>query len=367
VLVDTAVFRRPPTGTARWVRGLVTALGDQRGIELVSSSGPARIEWFGWRSRHTRARDHLLNRVANLARQRWWYEFGIRRLADQEAADVLLLPANLAARRGRLPQVVAILDVNFLTKPETYEPASARYLAWSYKRAVRDADRLVTISEFSRSEICGHLGVASDAITVVYPGVDVPAAARPSPSPLGRPYALWVGATEVSKNVGLLLDAWVPGAPSGLTLAIVGPPGRDHATLVARAVGLADRVVITGAVTDAELEQWYQSAAVFLFPSRTEGFGFPPLEAMARGVPVIAASAGALPEVLGEAALFHHPDDREMLRSHILALMDDETRRGEQILRGFDRVARYRWDIAGHAMATLLRSAASRREGPDPC
>ena len=358
VLVDTAILRRPATGTARWVRGLTNALAKEPDVEVVTSMGPPRIALFRSGSARPGPRDWV-NRVPNLVRQRWWYEAGVRRLADRKRADVLLMPANLAARRGRLPQVVAVLDVNFLTEPGTYESAAARYMAWSYRRAVRDADALITISEFSRSEICRHLGADPNDVTVVYPGLDEPASPMPSRSPLDRPYALWVGATEVSKNVGLLLDAWSAGAPTGLGLAIVGPPGRDHPTLVERASKLGGQIVIRGAVDELELERWYQHAAVFLFPSRTEGFGFPPLEAMARNVPVIAAHAGSLPEVLGDAALFHDPDDHETLRAHIENLMQDEILRHEQILRGRDRAARYRWDVAGNAIATVLRTAAA--------
>lgn len=363
VLVDTAILRRPATGTARWVRGLTKALATEPDIEVVTSMGPARIEWFRSGSARPGPRDWLI-RIPNVMRQRWWYESGIRRLAERRQADALLMPANLSARRGRLPQVVAVLDVNFLTQPSTYEWAAARYLAWAFRRAVRDADALITISEFSRSEICRHLGANPNDVTVVYPGLDEPASPIKSDSPLDRPYALWVGATEVSKNVGLLLDAWSAGSPSGLSLAIVGPPGRDHPTLVERASKLGSRIVIRGAVDQSELERWYRHAAVFLFPSRTEGFGFPPLEAMVRSVPVIAAHAGSLPEVLGDAALFHDVDDYETLKAHIDSLMQDETKRHEQILRGRDRAARYRWDVASAEIATVLRTAAAtRRDG----
>lgn len=324
--------------------------------------GPPRIDWFRSRSARPRLRDWLI-RVPNVIRQRWWYESEIRRLAERERADVLLMPANLSARRGRLPQVVAILDVNFLTQPGTYESANARYLAWSFRRAVRDADQLITISEFSRSEICRHLGADPNDVTVVYPGLDEPAPLIPTSSPFDRPYALWVGATEVSKNVGLLLDAWSAGAPGGLSLAIVGPPGRDHPTLVERASRLGSQVAIRGAVDDAELERWYRHAAIFLFPSRTEGFGFPPLEAMLRDVPVIAARAGSLPEVLGDAALFHDPDDPEAVRTHVESLRQDLTLRREQIVRGRDRAARYRWGRTGAETANVLRAAATLRRG----
>jgi len=366
VFVDTAILRRPATGTARWVRGLTNALGQDRDIELFMSMGPPRIDWFRSRPGRPGLTDWLV-RVPNVLRQRWWYESGVRREAERKRADVLLMPANLAARRGRLPQVVAILDVNFLTQPTTYEAAAARYMAWSFRRSVRDADALITISEFSRNEICRHLGADPDDVTVVYPGLDEPPAAVASTSPLDRPYALWVGATEVSKNVGLLLDGWSSDAPAGLSLAIIGPPGRDHPALVERASGLGGQIVIRGPVDDAELERWYRHAAVFLFPSRTEGFGFPPLEAMLRDVPVIAASAGSLPEVLGDAALFHDPDDEETLRVHIESLTQHETLRRDQIQRGRDRAARYRWDVTGAEAARVLRAAAGiRRDDPDP-
>jgi glycosyltransferase involved in cell wall biosynthesis len=363
VLVDTAILRRPATGTARWVRGLTKALSTEPDIEVVTAMGPARIDWFRSGSARPGPKDWLI-RVPNVLRQRWWYEFGIRRLAEKERASALLMPASLSARPGRLPQVVAILDVNFLTEPGSYESAAARYLAWSFRRAVRDADALITISEFSRSEICRHLGADPNDVTVVYPGLDEPAAPASASSPLeGRAYALWVGATEVSKNVGLLLDAWSANAPSGLSLAIIGPPGRDHPKLVERALKLGHQIVMRGAVDDAELERWYRHAAVFLFPSRTEGFGFPPLEAMLRNVPVIASHAGSLPEVLGDAALFHDPDDHDALRALIESLMQDEALRHGQIQRGRDRAARYRWDLAGAGTASVLRTVVTRALG----
>jgi glycosyltransferase involved in cell wall biosynthesis len=262
-----------------------------------------------------------------------------------------------------LPQAVAVLDVNFLMEPTTYEAAHAKYLTWAVRRALRDADALITISEFSRSEICRHLGAEPNDVTVVYPGLDEPPFAVASEAPMDRPYALWVGATEVSKNVGLLLDAWSGGMPGGLSLAIVGPPGRDHPTLTERASRLDAGIAIRGAVDDQELERWYRHAAVFLFPSRTEGFGFPPLEAMMRDVPVIAARAGSLPEVLGDAALFHDPDDYETLRSHVERLMQDAPLRHDQIHRGRDRAARYRWEAAGSQTAALLRTAVKTRRG----
>ncbi len=359
VIVDGAILRRAPTGTARWVRGLTNALAEEPDVELVMTYGPRRLG----ADRPGVARPGVADwarRVPNVLRQRWWYELGIQRLARREQADVLLMPANLSARPGRVPQVVAILDVNFLTEPGTYEPAATRYLSWTFRRAARDATRLITISEFSRDELCRHLGADPARITVVYPGLTPPARPAAGP-PLDRPYALWVGASEVSKNVGLLLDVWSAGPPGGLTLALVGAPRRGHPPLAPRAAGHGAGVVMAGQVDDADLERWYRNASVFLFPSRTEGFGYPPLEAMQRDVPVIAAGAGSLPEVLGDAALFHDPRDPAALRSLIVRVLDDGALRAEMIERGRERAARYRWDRAAGIVAGVLREAAAAR------
>jgi glycosyltransferase involved in cell wall biosynthesis len=337
---------------------MTAALAGQPDVEIVTSMGPRRIQG----SRAIGARPGLadwLIRVPNTLRQRWWYESGIGRMAARERADVLLMPANHAARRGPVPQVVVIHDVNFLTAPGTYERAQTRYLTWSYRRAVRDADAVITVSQFSKSEISRHLGVDPAAIDVVYSGLRPPLDGVPAEAPLDQPYALWVGATEVSKNVGLLVDAWSTRAPADLRLVIVGPPGRDHATLVARSAVLGGRVSIRGAVDESELERWYRHAAVFLFPSRTEGFGFPPLEAMLRGVPVVAANAGSLPEVLGDAALFHDPDDPAGLTTQVERLGQDDALRSRQIKRGLERAARFQWGRAGADTAAVLRAAAT--------
>lgn len=353
VLVDAAILRRPGAGTARWVRGLTTALSARPDVEVVSSLGPERL-----------GRGGLPYRVPNTIRQRWWYEFGIDRLARAVRADVLLMPSNLSSRRGRLPQVVSVLDVNFLTQPGMYEPAMVRYATWAFRRAVRDADALVTISEFSRSEIAKHLGADPSRIAVVYPGLDEPTTGGLTESPLDRPYALYVGATERHKNVGLLLDAWGSRGPADLLLAIVGQPGRDHDALARRAAETHGRVLIRGPVDEGELAAWYCHASVFLFPSRTEGFGFPPLEAMQRGVPVVASSAGSLPEVLGDAALFHDADDGRAVRAHVESLVEDATLRARLVSLGLERVQRYRWDRAGAEVAAVLGAVvASRSHG----
>jgi glycosyltransferase involved in cell wall biosynthesis len=350
VVVDVAVLRRPHTGTARWVNGLLDGLGQIPTMDLISADGPRRIG------------NGMLFRPINVTRQLWWYYFGIRRLAEKCGADALLMPAGYSARRGRVPQLVAILDVNFLTGPGTYGPLFTRYTTWAMKKSVRAADRLVTISAFSRSEISRHLNVDPERISVVYPGLYPPRAVD-IPRPLDGPYALYVGVTEPSKNLSLLLDAWSCSSPAGLPLAIVGQPGHYHAILQRRAAGMDGRVIVRGRVDQDELEAWYRGASIFMFPSRTEGFGFPPLEAMQRSVPVISSNSGSLPEILGNAALYHDPEDAPAVRELVERLMGDADLRQRQIDLGLTRAARYRWNVTAEQLAQLMASMAAGSDG----
>jgi glycosyltransferase involved in cell wall biosynthesis len=268
------------------------------------------------------------------------------------------MPAGYAAGRGQIPQLVAILDVNFLTQPGTYDPWFTRFAAWAMSRAVRDADCLVTISAFSRLEIARHLNAVPEHITVIYPGLE-PLPEGDFPRPIEGPYALYVGATQSHKNIGLLLDAW-PRVRDELKLVIVGQPGRDHPRLSERAAGMAGRVVLTGRVSQEDLEAWYRHATIFLFPSLTEGFGYPPLEAMQRGIPVVASNAGSLPEVLGAAAGYHDPRDPAALVSAIDAVLDNESLRLDRIRRGREQAAKYTWPNVAAEMTRLLNGLNDR-------
>ena len=340
---------KPQAGTARWVRGLAHALQSVPSLNASLVMGLRRLRRGG-----------RLHRAPNVALERWWYDIALPRLARRAGANVLLMPANLTARRGRIPQVATILDVNFLTEPGTYERTLVVYLTWAYRRAVHDAARLTTISMFSRSEIAAHLDVDPDAIDVVYPGLDPPAETAVDEPAHPGPYALYVGATERHKNPRLLADAWRRRSPGGLDLVIVGQPGREHDALVRAAERSCGRIHVRGRAGTDELERWYRHASVFLFPSRVEGFGYPPLEAMQRGVPVVSSTAGSLPEVLGEGAAYFDPDDSDALVRQVERVIDDAAARTALIQKGHEIVGRYRWDVAAERMAAILRDAADR-------
>lgn len=350
VATDLSILRHGISGTATWALGLSSALARLPDVTVRGWQGPRR-----------RRRGGYLRKLVNALQDRAYYEILLARSARAWGADVMLMPANLSAARTRIPQLVTILDVNFLLVPDTYDPWYRRYATRMFARSVREADALATISRFSRDQICRFFGRASAEVEVIYPGLE-PASPLDLLPPIPEPYALFFGPTEPHKNVSVLLQAWSLSPPPGVRLAIVGKPGRAHEEVLRAAQPLGDRVAVVGSVSDLEREAWYRGATMFLFPSRAEGFGYPPLEAMQREVPVIAADAGSLPEVLGDAALYHHPSDVDTLRTHIDRLLNDRALRASLVAAGLERASRYTWNASAEKVATRLRQLA-RREG----
>ncbi|MEA2677056.1 MAG: hypothetical protein QOJ81_1197, partial [Chloroflexota bacterium] len=214
-----------------------------------------------------------------------------------------------------------------------------------------------------RDEVVARLGVDPARVAVVYPGADHLGSIEPAARDLDLPerYALFVGQTEPHKNVGLLLDAWRAGVPADLHLVICGPAGRDDERLrrMAGAAELRTRVHFTGRLDDAALARAYQDARLFLFPSLGEGFGFPPLEAMARGVPTAVSTAGALPEVTGDGAMSFEPDDAEALAALVTRLATDSNLRSRLRTEGPKVAAQYTWAATAAALWEEARQAVA--------
>lgn len=345
--MDMSILQHQAVGGARMASGLLCALQSIPDIDVVAWAGHRRPRRGG-----------PARKALNLLLDSYWLDVDLPRRARGSRRQVLMMPVGLTSGGTKLPQVVTIHDVNFLTAPGTYDRAYSRYALIQFKRSVRRAAVLTTISEHSRNDLIHYLGVDSARVEVVYPGLDAPLSV-PSSRPLPQPYALYVGATDPHKDVPTAINAWRELRDTDLDLAIVGQPGRDHERVTAMALTHHGRVHVVGRVSQAELEAWYDHAAVFVFPSRAEGFGFPPLEAMRRGVPVVAARSASLPEVLGEAALYHEVGAAEEIAVQVRRVVDDSELRSQLIEAGREMSSRYSWDRAATAMARLLARAAS--------
>jgi glycosyltransferase involved in cell wall biosynthesis len=227
---------------------------------------------------------------------------------------------------------------------------------------VFDTPQLLTVSEFSRGRIAAALGVAPYSIGVLPEGGDHMLRISADSGMLARHdlasgrYALVVGNPAAHKNLAALTSAAALLGQRGLTLAVAG--AADPAVFRAGGGPAADAGRILGRVTDAELRALYENALCLIFPSRYEGFGLPPLEAMTCGCPLVAAHAGAVPEVCGEAALWFDPLRPETLAKALERLLDEEGLAAGMRDAGLKRAALYTWEIAALALLSLIRKNA---------
>lgn len=284
------------------------------------------------------------------------------------SATPFLLPS-----RGK--KIITIHDLYFLDFPEKSGGEAGKVFFRRLVDWLAQADGIITFSRSTRDEIIGRFSQAPEKIRVIPHGLD-PAFAEDIPEArleearqkYGLPpsFLLFVGAQEPRKNLVRLLDALSILHHFGkkIPLILVGPDGQDSRRLRARAeeLDLSAGVRTIGYVEQNELRSIYRLATAFVFPSWCEGFGFPLLEAMASGVPVVASSAPAIPEVCGDAALFFAPDDAEEMARKIFLVLEDSQKRKDLIVRGKKRAQAFSWEVAARETLAFYRAVVEERE-----
>jgi glycosyltransferase involved in cell wall biosynthesis len=290
-------------------------------------------------------------------------------LADRHGCDLLHSVALTAPLRMRTTSVVTIADMTWLRQARSV-PLSTRLLWRSLVfPAARRADRVMTHSLAARSEIAADIGLPEERIDVVPLGPGSDSGVDPTPEPELRsrlgvgsgPIVLAVSALLAHKNVRTLVEA-LPEIRRAVPDAVVVVPANptplgDQLTARARALGVGDALLLPGWVSPADLEGLYAAAACFVFPSLREGFGFPVLEAMRRGVPVACSNASAVPEVAGDAALLFDPHEPNDLAAAVTLLLCDRGLADELAVRGRARAAEFTWRRAAEETLTSFERA----------
>jgi glycosyltransferase involved in cell wall biosynthesis len=295
-------------------------------------------------------------------------------VARRHGCQLLHSVAVTAPLRPPLASVLTLHDLTWIVAAEPNERVTVGIWRLLVPPAARAADRLIAVSEDGRRQIVEHLGVAEDRIDVVPqgPGVDPPAAM--AEQELRRllglgpgPIVLTVSAKRKHKNLDRLIQAFAQIAdPAGAQLVLPGNPTRREQDLkrLAADLGVAERVVFPPYVEPEVLEGLYAAADVFAFPSLSEGFGLPVLEAMRRGVPVACARASSLPEVAGDAALLFDPYDVGAIADAIAGLLRDPQARERAAAAGRERARSFTWRATAEGTLAAYRrgfAAASAR------
>lgn len=277
------------------------------------------------------------------------------------APDFLLPPLPPKVRK-----VVTIHDLSFLRHPETFTPQLRDYLTSTVPRSARSADRVLTDSEWTRQDVVELLEITPDRVTALHLGVS--GAFGPDPLPgerrhlesaygLGeQPYVLAVGTVQPRKNYGRLIDA-IDRVRERLDIALV---------IAGRLAWLSEPIIdaaasrpyvqLLGFFDDGDLPALYRQASAFAFPSLYEGFGLPPLEAMASGTPVVASTASSVPESVGTAGLLHDPLDVEGLADALVRALTDDALRADLRRKGLARAAQFTWARTAQEWLTAVQS-----------
>jgi glycosyltransferase involved in cell wall biosynthesis len=275
-------------------------------------------------------------------------------LLRQRGADLFHGTLNVVPLACPVPSVVTIHDLAFIRFPQTFRAHNRTYLDFATRMSVRRAGRICAVSEHTRREVSGLLGVPASRIIVTHDAVRahfrVPGAAALAQfrtrHGLPEQFVLYVGTLEPRKNLPTLLEAYAQvAAVSKAPLLIGGGKGWLYSGIFERleALGLRERVKFVGYLDEEELPLWYAAATLFVFPSIYEGFGMPPLEAMACGTPVVTSNTSSLPEVVGDAGIMVSPYDVDGLAAAIVRLLQDEALGADLRERGLQRARSFSW------------------------
>jgi glycosyltransferase involved in cell wall biosynthesis len=366
ILLDYRPALRQRTGVGAYIhetaQALVATASDGESLVLFSSSWKDRLAADVVPGAQTVDR-HIPVRLLNYCWHRLEWppveQVAGGRFDVVHAAHPLLMPSLAAA------QLVTIYDLDFLDHPER----TAREIRRDYPALVashaRRADQIVVISHDTARQVETRLGIPPDRISLCVPGAPAWTARETEPRVNGC--ILFLGTLEPRKNLDVLVDAYArllarhPDAPP---LVLAGRLSPEAGPLAARARDpvFGGRIDLPGYVDDQAKRALFDRALVFVLPSHAEGFGLPAVEAMAAGVPVIAARRGALPEVLGSAARLIEPDDPDLLATVLAEVLRDAQLRRRLTEAGVTRAREFSWAGTARSMREAWHRALDHHE-----
>ncbi len=311
--------------------------------------------------------------IGRVFRNSIWEQISLPRLAKQYKIDILHSPANMAPLFYKGKSILHIHDLCFVVNPTWYSFAFRTWYNFVVPLLTRTVDRVITNSNNSRNDLLLFCQLPVKQVSLVYWAVgdkfrQTQSKEEKTPSPFE--YILYVGSLEPRKNIKTLLQAYTqlreadPTIKTKLMLIGTGNPLFKKINL---SLGpFADDIILQGFIEDDVLRRFYREAKLVVYPSLYEGFGLPPLEAMASGVPVVTSNTSSLPEVVGKAALTVDPLNGTELAEAMKRGLLDEPLRQDLIRKGYEQVSRFNWyRVARNVISIYYEVYHTKKNGRD--
>lgn len=313
-----------------------------------------------------------------------WFHYGLYRIIS----NIIPIPYSLLFHKKvevtiffnyvippmvRGKKVVFVYDMSYKTYPETVRTRTKNMLNMALKRSCKRADVIITVSEYSKSEIIRYLNVAQDKITVMPTGVDFTkyhpnytqeeVKAVKEKYDITNDYLLYLGTLEPRKNITRLIQAYAllkEKKPEVPKLVLAGRKGWLYDSIfdTVLRLQLEEHIIFTGYIEAEDAPILMKGALAFLFPSIYEGFGMPPLEAMACGTPVLVSNTASLPEVVGDTGILVDPMSVESICNGIESLLENKDLRNHLSRRGIERASQFSWDRSVEIINNVIKELA---------
>jgi len=363
--IEATAYYKNIAGSGVYARNIINIWkkkeGNKNTIFLFSSKRPSEID-LG-------KKKNIFARLINGIKDILWMQIVLPFKLKKNNVDIIFCPAFLGPILSHCPIIVAIHDMSFIRYPQTLDRLFLLYVKILLPLIKRKADVILTISEFSKTEIIKLLKVPKEKIKVIYEGCDekfkvindeVRIIKVKNKYSLFQQFILNVGTLEPRKNIISLITAFNSLKKKQLIehkLVLCGPKGWHYKDIFKKTkeLKLENEIIFLGFIPEEDLPFLYNVAQVFVYPSLYEGFGLPVLEAMSCGCPVITSNVSSLPEIVGNSAILVDPLNTEELEQAILKVIKNEDLRKDLIKKGINRSKMFSWEKAAEDTYAILK------------